>query len=89
MTNEERLINARDVEFALLAIQDQQSGIPETLAGWLARVVIDAPTVDAVRVIRCKNCICHEDSSLRGKVWCLKMCRYMAEDGYCSESKNI
>ena len=53
-------------------------------------VTIDnQPTADVVKVVRCKNCICHEDSSLRGKVWCLKMCRYMAEDGYCSESKNI
>lgn len=50
--------------------------------------LLDAPVVDAVEVVRCKDCICHEKCAIRGKVWCKKMCRYMAEDGYCSEGKN-
>lgn len=55
-----RLIYADNVEFALTAIRDRESGVPLVLAEWLAGVVSNAPTIDAVPVVRCKDC----------KYWC-------------------
>ena len=57
MATEKRLIDATKVEYALMAIKDRESGIPEILAEWLAGVVCNAPTVDAVEVVRCKDCV--------------------------------
>lgn len=52
-----------------------------------------APTVDAVEVVRCENCACHDcddEDKQHGRVWCRKMGRYMSEDGFCSEGeKNV
>ena len=46
-----RLIYANDVEFALQAICDRESGVPLITAEWLASVVRKAPTVYAVEVV--------------------------------------
>ena len=51
-----RLIDADNVKFALTAIRDRESGVPLVLAEWLAGVVSNAPTIDAVPVVRCKDC---------------------------------
>lgn len=51
-----RLIYANDVEFVLQAICDRESGIPLIAAEWLSSVVRKAKTVDAVEVVRCKDC---------------------------------
>ena len=56
MATEKRLIDANGVEFALIGICNRESGIPLAVAEWLANVVRNAPTVDAVEVVRCKNC---------------------------------
>lgn len=46
----------------------------------------NAPAVDAVEVVRCKNCIESDPCDVsRNRVWCRRMGRYMKEDGYCSE----
>ena len=46
-----RLIDANDVEYALAAICDRESGIPLAVATWLANAVRNAPTVDAAPVV--------------------------------------
>ena len=51
MENEERLIDANSVEFALAGICNRESGIPLAVAEWLANTVRNAPTVDAVEVV--------------------------------------
>ena len=51
MANEKRLIDANGVEFALIGICNRESGIPLAVAEWLANVVRNAPTVDAVEVV--------------------------------------
>ena len=33
----------------------------------------------------CQNCQYHEPCEVRNRVWCRKLCRYMKEDGFCSE----
>lgn len=48
-------------------------------------LLLKAPTVDAVEVIRCQNCQYSEPCKPYNKVWCPKMGRYMKKDGFCSE----
>lgn len=48
-------------------------------------VAENCPTVDAVEVVRCNACQSHEPCAVKGRVWCKKLCRYMKEDGFCSE----
>ena len=45
----------------------------------------NAPTVDAIEVVRCVNCQSHEPCEVRNRVWCRTMGRYMKNDGFCSE----
>ena len=40
---------------------------------------------DTVKVVRCKDCQNHLPSDMQNRVWCKRMCRYMMEDGFCSE----
>lgn len=48
----------------------------------------DVATVDAVEVVRCGECLSHDDESCpTGRVWCKTMCRYMEKDGFCSFGK--
>lgn len=56
--------------------------------GGARKLMEDAPAVDAVPVIRCKDCDhgSHVDTP-EGRVWCEKMCRYMVFEGYCSYGK--
>lgn len=43
-----------------------------------------APTVDAVEVVRCKECRFHEHEE-SGMVWCPNVVgSWIAEDGFCS-----
>lgn len=55
-------------------------------------ILMNAPTVDAVEVVRCKDCICshpelvfHKYKSLN--TWCAKLNRDMKLTGFCSEGK--
>ena len=86
-----RLIDANNVEFTLQAICDRESGVPLVLAEWLAGVVRTAPTVDAVEVVRCKDCKYYDDSE--GINWCAINSKFLPggvdwhsypESGYCS-----
>lgn len=44
----------------------------------------DAPTVDAVEVVRCKDCKWHEDEE-PSMVWCPYVVgSWVGEEGYCS-----
>ena len=39
--------------------------------------------VDAVCVVRCKECVYHATSYSEGCVYCNMLCRVVPEDGYC------
>lgn len=49
------------------------------------QAIKEAPTVDAIEVVRCRDCQSHEPCEVRNRVWCKTMGRYMKEDGFCSE----
>ncbi len=44
----------------------------------------DMPTVDAVEVVRCKNCCCHEDEK-PCVVWCPRVGAWVYNDWYCAD----
>lgn len=48
-------------------------------------VVNDAPTVDAVAIIRCEYCDKgHPELGMNGCVWCVRYSRDMNTDDFCS-----
>lgn len=50
-------------------------------------VVNDAPTVDAVPVVRCKECKYHEDEEI-GMVYCPNMIGgWVVENWFCADGK--
>ena len=82
-----RLINAENVDYAFLAICDRESGVPLALAEWLANVVRNAPTVDAVEVVRCKDCTFCVFNSSNETFKCRSMngmYRTVGPDDFCS-----
>ncbi len=46
----------------------------------------EQPTVDAVPVVRCKDCfnIGLSVTEIKNAVWCRKFLAYMPRDGFCS-----
>ena len=50
--------------------------------GWLD----DAPTVDAVKVVRCKDCKFYHRMTAETGI-CKLACRHLGNDGFCSEGE--
>ena len=47
--------------------------------------IIEAPTIDAVQVVRCKDCVNFERDDAEGiEDWCAVTGARTAEDGYCA-----
>ena len=42
---------------------------------------------EAAKIVICKECKFHENSDVVNRIWCRNMCRYMKEDGFCSEGE--
>ena len=80
MENEKRLIDAN----ALIAEYDRvHIGEP----GKARKLIVDAPTVDAVEVTRCRDCKYHEDTPVIGFVHCRLYDRIMRYNDFCSYGK--
>ena len=45
----------------------------------------NAPTVDAIEVIRCRDCKYSEPCKPHKKIWCPRIGRYLNADFYCAE----
>ena len=74
-----RLIDAEELGFEILENTSDQDEIANVIYGF----VINAPTVDAVPVIRCKDCTYWEDcGETRGR--CEATGAGTREDGYCA-----
>ena len=79
-----RLIDA-DALIALIKKRIKNSMI----IGWLCSIIRDAPTIDAVPVIRCKDCIRRYDTDecpmcflIEGKYY-----EYTNENGFCDRGE--
>lgn len=59
--------------------------------GDIIKALEDAPAIDAVRVIRCENCMHSKeaaDEKMRGLfVWCDVCKRYKIANGFCDDGK--
>ena len=86
MANEKRLLDANALKQRI--VNRLLNGM---IVGWLCGIVDDAPTVDAVEVVRCKDCK-HYDNS-EGICWCHLNSKFykggvdwhgFPEDGFCS-----
>ena len=79
-TNEKRLIDAN----ALIAEYDRvHIGEP----GKARKLMEDAPTVDAVEVVRCRDCKYHEDTNVIGFEHCCLYDLTMRHNDFCSYGK--
>ena len=84
MENEKRLIDANKIQY-------HKSGFPkgegfDSGLDWAFREDIDKlPTVEAVEVVRCKDCKKgHPELAPNGGVWCAKWNHVFGDDGFCS-----
>ena len=85
-TDKKRLIDAN-------ALRTQFDDIPPFIGmtgGCVQQCIDKAPTVDAVEVVRCKDCERTEESMHSGCVWCIEHSKTMLENDFCSygERKN-
>jgi hypothetical protein len=96
MTNEKRLIDANELEQRLVSASEYRKKnmncfgalvIDEIIAVELA----NAPTVDAVEVVRCKDCMWFDTDDELADVFhkerhcfCTDVNTYVSENGFCS-----
>lgn len=50
---------------------------------WMRDIIDEAPTVDAVEVVRCKDCKHSDAYPDKELIWCLLHGCMMADNGYC------
>jgi hypothetical protein len=54
----------------------------------LAFCIDNIPGVDAVEVVRCKDCVCRSNDDCQdGRVWCMRVMRHMEAEAFCSFGK--
>ena len=81
-TNEKRLIDAN----ALISYIDEcsQESRFRVYYGYAKSFIDDAPTVDAVPVVRCRDCKYHEDTHVTGFEHCCLYDLTMRYNDFCS-----
>lgn len=81
MGNEKRLIDARCAQhIANVELSPDDAGVVQ----W---VLSHTPTVDAVEVVRCKDCKYHEDEEI-GMVYCPNMIGgWVVENWFCADGE--
>ena len=91
MASEKRLIDANALFRAINRIKCPQGACMQDGIADACQAVMEAPTVDAVEVVRCKDCK-HYDNS-EGICWCHLNSKFypggfdwhgFPEDGFCS-----
>lgn len=83
-----RLINADE---ALEKVHNQGTAHPSAyhLTNYATLILQEAPTIDAVEVIRCKNCKYHKDMSVPEYKHCCMIGQTVKYDAFCSYGKSI
>ena len=68
--------------------EDEVTSLINELLNMCDNIVDTEPTVDAVEIVRCKDCE-HRDKNCckDGDIYCEIVRRYMAQDDYCSYRK--
>ena len=75
-----------DADRALEIVRDQAIAHPNAyhLTNYATLILREAPTVDAVPVIRCKNCKYHQDTSVTEYKHCCLIGQTVKYDAFCS-----
>lgn len=73
-----------DADKAYKVLTDYYHHRTETQHEALKEALSKVPTVDAVEVVRCKDCIRFEDEDEDGDCWCYCHNDTTCRDGYCS-----
>ena len=81
MATEKRLIDANAL-LACFEAEYKQSTYPYFHMDEIADEIIKAPTVDAVEVVRCKDC--EMTRQYKGGLWCDCNEFYVDDEGFCS-----
>lgn len=87
---ERRLIDAYDLAEIIENMKITVAGKP---ARWddakvsVLREIAQAPDIDAVEVVRCKDCKCYEEMKSENACFCNKFGGYVTEHDYCSRAK--
>ena len=82
-----RLIDADKLRKDILDLPNCYNGYSDTYdKATIVDMIDDAPTVDAVPVIRCKDCKYYQHKSLTDDEWnwCMQWHNYTDENVYCS-----
>lgn len=85
-----RLIDA-DAKGLLMELftYSRYTGIDEAPIETAIDVIHQAPTIDAIKVVRCKDClITKERDEYTGKIWCCRHREYMDDMYYCADGKH-
>ena len=85
VTNEKRLIDAD----ALISYMDECSKESRfrVYYGYAKSFIDDAPTIDAVPVVRCQDCKYHENTNVTGFEHCCLLSQTVRYNDFCSSGK--
>lgn len=87
MANEKRLIDANEAKRRIIAFATGCHSEVLTVDS-IIMMLNQSDTVDAVEVVRCKDCESHSSNGCPDhRVWCRRLCRYMDSDGFCSDGE--
>ncbi len=85
-SSEKRLIDANR---AMEIVRDQGIAHPNAyhLTNYATLILREAPTVDAVEVIRCRDCKYHENTNVTGFEHCCLIGKTVRYNDFCSYGK--
>ena len=86
LSSEKRLIDANR---AMEIVRDQGIAHPNAyhLTNYATLILREAPTVDAVEVVRCWKCKYHEDTDVTGFKHCRLLSKIVRYNDFCSYGK--
>ena len=78
-----------DADRAMEIVRDQGIAHPNAhhLTNYATLILREAPTVDAVPVVRCRECKYHEDTSVTEFEHCCLIGKTVRHDDFCSYGK--
>ena len=82
MATEKRLIDVDGLKKNMTVLWDQALGFCDCVC---VEDIDNAPTVDAIEVVRCHSCKYSEPCKPHKKIWCPRIGRYLNADFYCAE----
>ena len=78
-----------DADRAMEIVRDQGNAHPNAyhLTNYAMLILREAPTVDAVEVVRCRDCKYHESTNVTGFKHCRLLSKTVRYNDFCSYGK--